>query len=108
MAKVQIMESKKSEGTIGGFGVSAISKHSLTPLSTLHEQLGEHQTSHGTILNTVENMQANVEEFTDHIDACNRAFKDQIMEKVVTLKKGDTQLLTERVEELKGQEGTVL
>ena len=36
------METKKSEGNIGGFGVSAISKNSFSPLTTLHEQLGEH------------------------------------------------------------------
>ena len=102
------METKKSEGNIGGFGVSAISKNSFSPLTTLHEQLGEHQTSHGTIINTVEAMQANVEDFTDHVETCNVQFKQQIMEKVVSLKKGDTQILTERVEELKGQEGTEL
>ena len=53
-------------------------------------------------------MQANAEELTDHVEQCNVTFKKQVMEKVVCLKKGDTILLTERVEELKGQEGTEL
>ena len=54
-------------------------------------------TSHGTILCTAEAMQAAVEEFGEHIDNCNVSFKEQIMNKVKELKRGDTQLLTERV-----------
>jgi len=88
--------------------VSGISKHSQSPLTTLHEHINEHYTSHGTILNTVEAMQANVDDLTEHVETCNLNFKQQIMEKVISLKKGDTQILTERVEELKGQEGTEL
>lgn len=80
----------------------------MNPLPTLHEQLNEHQMSTTTIINTIEAMQANVEEFTEHVDTCNVGFKQQVMEKVKALKKGDTQVLTERVEELKGQEGTEL
>lgn len=61
-----------------------------------------------TILNTVEVMQANIEDFTEHVETCNVDFKMKIMEKVKELKRGDTQILTERVEELKGQEGNEL
>jgi len=59
-------------------------------------------TSHGTILCTQEANQAAVEEFSEHVDTCNVSFKHEIMHKVRELKKGDTQILTERVEELKG------
>ena len=111
MHKVQIMESKNAksgENLVGNFGISGISKHSASPLTTLYEHLGEHQTSHGTIINTVEAMQANVEEFSEHVEICNHNFKQQVMEKIAYLKKGDTQILTGRVEEIKVQEGTEL
>ena len=49
-----------------------------------------------------------VEEFGDHVDNCNVSFKQAIMEKVKKLKATDTTVLTERVEELKGQEGSEL
>ena len=42
-------------------------------------------------------MQVAVEEFSEHIENCNVSFKEQIMNKVKELKRGDTQLLTERV-----------
>ena len=61
-----------------------------------------------SIVNTVEAMQMAVEEFGEHVDHCNVSFKQCIMEKVKALKKTDTTLLTERVEELKGQEGSEL
>ena len=50
-----------------------------------------------------------VEEFSEHVDHCNvTSLKQAIMEKVKALKKTDTSILTERVEELKGQEGSEL
>ena len=61
-----------------------------------------------SIVNTIEAMQMAVEEFSEHVDHCNVTFKQQIMEKVKALKKTDTTTLTERVEELKGQEGSEL
>ena len=61
-----------------------------------------------SIVNTVEAMQMAVEEFGEHVDQCNVSFKQTIMEKVKALKKTDTTTLTERVEELKGQEGSEL
>ena len=53
-------------------------------------------------------MQNNIEELNEHVENCNMTFKQSIMEKVKELKRGDTQILTERVEEIKGQEGTEL
>jgi len=55
-----------------------------------------------SIVNTVEAMHMAVEEFSEHVDHCNIAFKQCVMEKVKSLKKTDTTTLTERVEELKG------
>ena len=45
-----------------------------------------------------------VEEFREHVEGCNVPFKQNIMEKVKALKKTDTVVLTERVEELKSEE----
>jgi len=64
--------------------------------------------SHVSIVNTVEGMQVAVEEFAEHVDGCNINFKQNIMEKVKALKRTDTTTLTERVEELKGEEGSEL
>ena len=61
-----------------------------------------------SIVNTVEAMQLAVEEFSEHVEHCNVSFKQCVMEKVKALKKTDTTVLTERVEELKGQEGNEL
>jgi len=61
-----------------------------------------------SIVNTVEAMQMAVEEFGEHVEHCNGSFKQCIMDKVKALKKTDTTILTERVEELKGQEGSEL
>ena len=72
------------------------------------EQANEHVTSNTTILNTVEVMQANIEDFTEHVEQCNEKFKKSVLEKIQQLKCNDTQILTQRVEELKGQEGTEL
>jgi phosphoenolpyruvate-protein kinase (PTS system EI component) len=104
MKGVTIAENNKSSEEIntGGFGLSKISKHSQSPLTTLHEERQEHFTSHGTLLNTVEAMQVNMDDFNEHIETCNVDFKRQIMEKAKSLKRTDTQVLTERVEELKG------
>ena len=49
-----------------------------------------------------------VEDFSEHVDHCNVSFKQCIIEKVKALKTTDTTVLTERVEELKGQEGSEL
>lgn len=49
-----------------------------------------------------------VEEFSEHVENCNVAFKQCVFEKVKSLKKSDTARLTERVEELKGQESSEL
>lgn len=61
-----------------------------------------------SIVHTVEAMQMAVEQFSEHVDTCNVSFKQEIMEKVKALKKTDETVLTERVEELKGQEGSEL
>ena len=49
-----------------------------------------------------------VEDFRDHVDNCNIDFQKNIIDKVKTLKKTDTTNLTERVEELKGNESSEL
>ena len=79
-----------------------------THLTTLHEQHNEggHGASAVSIVNTVQAMQMAVEEFSEHVDHCNNTdLKQAIMEKVKALKKTDTSILTERVEEMKGEEG---
>lgn len=53
-------------------------------------------------------MQMAIEDFSEHVDHCNVSFKQQIIDKVKALKTTDTTVLTERVEELKGQEGSEL
>jgi len=50
-----------------------------------------------TILNTVENIQAAAEEFSEHITTLNHRFKADLLAKIKELKRADTQLLTERV-----------
>ena len=77
-------------------------------LRKLHEVTAEQVNSQISIVNTVEAMQMAVEDFSEHIDQSNVSFKQTIMEKVKALKKTDTTVLTERVEELKGQEGSEL
>ena len=61
-----------------------------------------HFASATSIVHTVEAMQMATDEFSDHVHHCNVNFKQAIMEKVKELKKTDTTMLTERVEELKG------
>ena len=56
--------------------------------------------SAGSILCTQEAMDHAVQNFAEHVDNCNVAFKQEIMSKVKDLKKGDTQLLTERVSQV--------
>lgn len=70
--------------------------------------MGEHMVSAISIVNTVEGMQMAVEEFGDHVDHCNVSFKHAIMDKIKSLKQSDTSILTERIEELKGDEGSQL
>ena len=53
--------------------------------------------SAGSILCTQEAMEQAVQVFSEHVDNCNVTFKQEIMAKVKDLKRGDTQLLTERV-----------
>ena len=61
-----------------------------------------------SIVNTVERMKIAVEDFSEHVDHCNIRFKQCVMSKVKELKNRDETTLTERVEELKGQEGSEL
>ena len=82
--------------------------HSRSVLTTLHEAYAENMTSQKT-LNTMEAMQVAVEEFQEHVEnEFGVTFKQVILDKVKSLKKHDTTILTERVEELKGQEGSEL
>ena len=94
------------------FGDSDTREHaaaSPNTLTTLHEQMAENMTSQVSIVNTVEAMQMAVEEFQEHVEHnFGVTFKQVIMDKVKALKKTDTTILTERVEELKGQEGSEL
>lgn len=61
-----------------------------------------------SIVHTVEGMAMAVEDFSEHVDHCNVSFKQNLFEKIKALKQNDTSILTERVEELKGQEGSEL
>lgn len=92
MSKVQIIDPNDQEAV----------NRLQTPLTTLHENVAENMASQMSIVHTVEAMQMAVEEFGEHVETCNVEFKQNIMEKVKALKKTDTTILTERVEELKG------
>lgn len=70
--------------------------------------MAENIASQVSIVNTVEAMQLAVDEFSEHVEGCNVPFKQNIMEKVKVLKQTDVVTLTERVEELKGDEGSEL
>ena len=78
----------------GGFGNS---RQTSSHLTTLHEHHNEHMNSAGSILCTQEAMDQAVMHFSEHVDTCNVTFKQEIMSKVKDLKRGDTQVLTERV-----------
>ena len=110
MAKVHIVDPAQDRDRMAAASPDTNNKggHISTPLTTLHENVQENMASQVSIVNTVEAMQMAVEEFGDHVDNCNVSFKQAIMEKVKKLKQSDTTVLTERVEELKGQEGSEL
>ena len=77
-------------------------------LRTLHEAAAENIQSAVSIVNTADAMRQTVEELAEHVDHCNIAFKNCVMTKVKALKQSDTTRLTERVEEMKGQESSEL
>ena len=85
MAKVHIRDPQ-------GEGIAAQSPK-MTPQHAEHH----HMASTTSIVHTAEAMQMATEEFSEHIDHCNVAFRQAIMEKVKELKKTDTTILTERV-----------
>lgn len=71
-----------------------------SPLTTLDEVPHERSNmtrSVSTILNTVENIQAATEEFSEHVALLNEKLKHEVLAKIKDLKRADTQLLTERV-----------
>lgn len=71
-----------------------------SPLTTLDEVQHERSNmtrSVSTILNTVENIQAATEEFSEHVSLLNEKMKHEVLAKIKDLKRVDTQLLTERV-----------
>ena len=73
-------------------------RDSRSPLTTLHENMAENMQSQMSIVNTVEAMQMAVEEFQEHVEHnFGVTFKQVIMDKVKSLKKNDTTVLTERV-----------
>ena len=76
-----------------GDGIAAQSPN-LTPIL---EGEHHHMASATSIVHTAEAMQMATEDFSEHIDHCNVAFRQAIMEKVKELKKTDTTILTERV-----------
>jgi hypothetical protein len=69
----------------------------LTTLEEVPHDRSNMTRSVSTILNTVENIQAAAEEFSEHITTLNHKFKADLLAKVKELKRADTQLLTERV-----------
>ena len=86
MAKVHIRDPQAE-------GIAAQSPK-MTPLHAEHHH---HVASTTTIVHTAEAMQMATEDFSEHIDNCNVAFRQAIMDKVKELKKTDTTILTERV-----------
>ena len=95
MAKVHIRDPAAAAAAAhGGDGLAAHSPN-LTPI---HGGAGHHHMASATsIVHTAEAMQMATEDFAEHIDHCNVAFRQAIMEKVKELKKTDTTILTERV-----------
>ena len=71
-------------------------------LSEVREQPAENTASAISIVHTVEGMAMAVDDFSEHVDHCNVTFKQNLFEKIKSLKQNDTSVLTERVEELKG------
>ena len=101
MSKVHIVDPNERDQLVASSPDGA--KQGIhTPLTTLHENIHENMASQVSIVHTVEAMQMAVEEFGDHVDNCNGSFKQAIFDKVKALKRTDTTVLTERVEELKG------
>ena len=104
---------EENSRNMNGFGDGGHDQNKLvgSPLTTLDEARNERSNlthSVSTILNTAENIQEAANEFSEHISDLNITFKNEIVKKIKDLKRADTQLLTERIEELKGEEGTEL
>ena len=66
---------------------AAASQNETSQLTTLHENvMAENIASQVSIVHTAEAMQMAVEDFSEHVDHCNVAFKQNLFEKIKTLK----------------------